>query len=248
MDVIPPFIANPQTSVAIEPGECALYHPTVSAQPFLGLDTPSGNPALDAPLARCSAALGEVVCFVGVQLVRPLARSTAGALDRLNSIDHLLEHHRVVLVGPRELRCQWDALPVDHNMPLRARFASIRRIRAGFFAPPGAGILAASSEARDQSILSASPKRSSSARCSLCHTPALCKSRSLRQQVIPLPQPISLGNISQGMPLRNTKRMPASALRSGIRGRPPLGLSGSDGRSGLITFHSSSVRIGFAIP
>jgi hypothetical protein len=143
-------------------------------------------------------------------------------------------------IGPREFRCQWDALPVDHNMALRARFASIRRIRPGFFAPPGAGTLAESSEARAQSILSASPKRSRSTRCSLCHTPAFCQSLSLRQQVMPLPQPISRGSISQGIPLRRTNRMPVSALWSGTRGRPPFGFGGSGGNRGSITSHNLS--------
>jgi hypothetical protein len=41
---------------------------------------------------------------------------------------------------------------IDHKMALRARFAAIRRIRPGRFAPPGAATLDASMAARDQSI------------------------------------------------------------------------------------------------
>ena len=84
-----------------------------------------------------------------------------------------------------------DASAVDHEMTLRARFASIGRIRSGLFAPPGAGTLAESKDALDHSILSALPKRSKSVRYSRSHTPASCHSFRRRPQVIPEPQPIS---------------------------------------------------------
>jgi hypothetical protein len=42
---------------------------------------------------------------------------------------------------------QWDTLAVDHKVELRARFAPIRQIGAGF--SPGAGTVPESSEAHD---------------------------------------------------------------------------------------------------
>jgi hypothetical protein len=65
--------------------------------------------------------------------------------------------------------------------------------------------------------------------------------------VTPLPHPISWGSISQGMPVFNTKMMPASAARSGCRGRPPFGLGGSGGSSGSMMSHSSSLTNGLLI-
>jgi hypothetical protein len=62
--------------------------------------------------------------------------------------------------------------------------------------------------------------------------PAVAQSRSRRQQVIPLPQPISWGRYSQGMPVFSTNKIPVSAARSGTRGRPPFGLGGSGGSNG----------------
>lgn len=59
---------------------------------------------------------------------------------------------------------------------------------------------------------------------------------------MPEPQPISWGNISQGMPERSTNKIPVSTrrlskgLRPGYRLRRRLGA----GRIGSITFHSSS--------
>jgi hypothetical protein len=49
-----------------------------------------------------------------------------------------------------------------------------------------------------------------------------------------LPQPISWGSISQGMPLLRTKRMPVRAARSGTGGRPPFGLRRCFGSSDAI--------------
>jgi hypothetical protein len=139
-------------------------------------------------------------------------------------------------------------LGVDHQMALRPRFAAIRRIRPGVFAPLLAAILAESNEARDQSRCSACCKRLSNVWWRRSQTPAWCQSRSRRQQVMPLPQPSSCGSISQGMPLLSTKMMPVSAARSLRRGRPPLGLGGSGGNSGATTAHSSSLTRGLLMP
>src|SRR5262249_19792033 len=69
--------------------------------------------------------------------------------------------------------------------------------------------------------------------------------RPRRQQVMPLPQPISWGSISHGMPLFKTKTMPSSAARCvTLRGRPPLGLGGSGGKSGAMISHSVSLISG----
>jgi hypothetical protein len=103
-------------------------------------------------------------------------------------------------VGSRVGHREGDAFSVDHNVALGARFALIRWILGGLWAPPGAGTLAESKDALSQSISSALPSRSNKVRCNSSHTPASCHSLSLRQQVIPEPQPISWGNISQGIP------------------------------------------------
>ena len=62
------------------------------------------------------------------------------------------------------LYCERDACRVYHEMALGTLFATIGRIRPRLFVPPGAGTLAESSEALDQSMWSVLPKRSSSTR------------------------------------------------------------------------------------
>ncbi len=56
---------------------------------------------------------------------------------------------------------------------------------------------------RDQSIWSAARKRARSTSCSSSHTPAACQSRRRRQQLIPLPQPISWGSRSHRKPVED---------------------------------------------
>jgi hypothetical protein len=175
-----------------------------------------------------------------VQLLRALPRPATRALYGLYGVHELLEDHRVVYVGPARHHRQRDAPSVRNKVALRARFSLIRWILAGFLAPLFAGMEAESKEARSQSIRSASPRRSKRTLCSLSHTPASCHSRKRRQHVTPEPQPISLGSISQGMPLFKTKMMPASAERLSTRGLPPFGLGASSGNNGSIVFHSSS--------
>jgi hypothetical protein len=97
-----------------------------------------------------------------------------------------------------------------------------------------------STMARDQSM---SPSRASqlrSAKCIRSQMPSCCQSHTRRQQVIPDPQPSSLGSICQGIPLRKTNRIPVRQARSGTRGRPPFGRGGGTGKSGSIRFHNAS--------
>jgi hypothetical protein len=174
---------------------------------------------------------------------RPASRLTY----RRNGVNAAQHHSGIVHVGSTLHDRERDACGVDHKMALRARFASIRRVRAGLCPPFGAGTVNESTDARRQSSLSASESRPSRTWCSLCQTPACCHSRSLRQQVAPDPQPISFGSQDQGSPVRRTKMMPRSTSRLATRGRPPLDLSGSGGSSGSTTAQSSSLTMGLAI-
>ena|SRR5579884_1337190 len=251
MNILAALVAHRLATEAIEPSEGALDHPAIAPEALTRLDAPTGDARGDAAGATCPTTSRVVVCFVGMQLSGTLARTSWSARlapHRVNGIERLLQHLRVMHVGARKPHAQGDASAVDHNMALRARFAAIRRIRPGRFAPFLAGTLALSRAARDQSNLSASARRCSSSWWRRSHTPARCQSRSRRQQVMPLPQPNSRGNNSQGVPVCNTNRMPASAARSLKRGRPPLGLGGSLGRSGSTTAHNSSLTRGLLMP
>ena len=163
-------------------------------------------------------------------------------------VDQVLEDAAVVNVGGGKLDGKRDAIGIRDDVPLGSGAAPVRRVRASLLAPLMDGTLALSKQARLQSMAPARPRRSSSTRWSRSQTPASCQSRNLRQQVMPEPQPISWGSISQGRSDLSTNRMPVSAARSGTRGRPPFGLGRSVGSSGSTTAHRSSERRGLAMP
>lgn len=191
---------------------------------------------------------GDVIGLIGVQFLGPAARWATWAPDRLDQLDQRLEQLAVVVVRrglPVGQRCTGA---VDQDVVLRPRLPAIGRIGAGFGPPFLARRLALSRLARLQSIRSAAPRRSSRIVWRRCQTLARFQSRNRRQQVMPLPQPISRGRYSQGSPVLSTKMIPVRAARSGTRGRPPLGLGGSCGSSGAMIVHNSSVTNCFAMP
>lgn len=251
MDVFSLFIPNSEPPVVAKPCQGPFDDPTVASQFFAGVDTLSGNSDLDPAFGEGRSASWNAVSLVSMKLHGTLSRTTSGTPNRMDSIDQLLENGRVVGIGSGETECQRRAASIDYKMALRARLSAIYRVWAGsklpFFPTPMAGIDCESTEARDQSIWSARPNRPRRTWWSRSHTPASCQSRSRRQQVIPQPQPISWGSISQGIPLLRTNKIPVSAARSGTRGRPPFGFGGSGGRSGSIASHRSSGKRGLAI-
>ena len=246
MDVGAPLVADGQATEAVEPGQCALDNPAVPAQAFAAVHPTPGDAGPDGAGAALSSAATVVISLISVKLLRPLARPPPSATDAGHRIKGRRQHDAVMAVGWAQTHPERRAPTVDHKMALRARLAAIRWVRAGLRTPLLAATEALSSEARLQSRCPASPSCSSSTRCSAAQTPASCQSRSLRQQVIP-EQPSSRGSISQGMPERRTKMMPASAARSSQRGRPPRGLGGAGGKSGSSAAHNSSVTRGFLI-
>lgn len=247
MDFRRTFITNLQPTVAIQPSVCPLDHPPMPPESLARFDAFACNPRCNPTLPERLTFFARVIGFVGMQLRGPLARPADRTLDGADSIDGFFHHLDVVNIRRRDRHCQRNAKSFDHQMALRALFAAIRRILSGFIAPFCAGTADESRAARDQSMRSASPSRSSSTRCSFFQTPASCHSLSLRQQVMPEPQPISGGRYSHGNPVASTKRMPRSTSRFGMRGRPPRRFSGSGGSNGSITAHSSSVINCFAM-
>jgi hypothetical protein len=218
------------------------------AQLPVALDAAAGDAWLDPAAAASLATAPVIVGFVAMQLVRPTPPAARLACHGRDGIEQLLERHAVVDVGRGQQDGERDAAPVGDEVALGARLAAVRGVRPDRTAPLFAGTDALSTQARLQSIRSASRSRRSSSRCSRFQTPASCQSRSRRQQVTPDPQPISMGSISHGMPERRTNTMPVSAARFGTAGRPPFGFGRSRGSSGAIIDHRSSEIRGAAMP
>lgn len=190
----------------VEPCQCPLDDPSVSAQPFAAVYASPCSAGLDGTFPAFAPAAAMVIGLVGVEL----ARTATTVAHAKHGIQSRCQHHAVVPIGRAQPHPERGAPPVDHKMALRDRFAAIRGVRAGFCTPLFAAMAALSRLARLQSRCPASDSRSSSTRWSLAQTPVVCQSRNLRQQVMP-EQPNSRGSISQGMPDRRTKMMPTKA-------------------------------------
>ena len=162
MDFSASLIADGETAELAEPSQRPFHHPPVSAQTGAALDASSSDAGLNAPLPQRATAALVVVSFVGVELARPPPAWSPGLPDERHGIDHLLQHRAVMLVGSRQPHCEGNAVGIREDVPLRACFAAIRRVRAGLSAPLFAGIEALSSAARLKSMALRRPRRSRS--------------------------------------------------------------------------------------
>ena len=248
MDVDASFVVDGETPEAIDPGGCAFDDPAIAAETFAGLDAAPGDAWRDASPPAGAAAATMIIGLVRMQLSRPAPRPAALAADRRNCIEHLLEGYAVMHVRPGQGERERDTLTVCDEVALRAGTATIGRVRPGRGTPFFAAMEELSSAARLQSMRLASCRRRSNSRCNRAQTPAACQSRRRRQQVTPEPQPISRGSISQGMPLRSTNRMPVSAARAEIGGRPPFGRGRGGGSKGSRIDQRLSESWGAGIP
>ena len=252
VDVVSLLISHTQATEALLPTNRPLDHPAVATQPHAALDPAPRDSRSDSSRTQLLPQGPVVIRLVGVQLRGALPRTPALTMhrsDRINRLKHLLA---VRHVRPREHDRERQPTAVYHLVAFRARFAVIRWVgpdSAPFLrGAPLARTLTESMLARLQSICPSRSNQLNSSWCNLRHTPARCQSRRRRQQVIPEPQPISGGSISQGMPLRKTKRMPVSAARSDRRGRPRVPVRGGEGgSSGSINSQSASSTNCFAM-
>lgn len=242
-----------ESSEAVVPGVGPLDLPAIAAKAIPGLDAFPRDPRRDASDAQELPAEVVVIALVGVDLPRLLPGPAALSLQGRNEVDRVFQQLAVGDIGAGLDHAEGNTVPGFHRYAaLRALLAPVRRVRpnrlAPFFVACGAGTLWVSTATRDQSISPAWCNLVKSKWCILRQTPRACQSRSRLQQVMPEPQPISWGSISQGMPLFRTKMMPVRHARAGTRGRPPLGRSGSRGIIRFTSFHNSSDTNSFAIP
>jgi hypothetical protein len=104
-EVGPPLVADSQAAAAQEPGERALDHPPVPAQPLARLDAAAGDPGRDAAPAEGPPQRRVVVPLVAVELGRALAGSSrfaARADDGRDRVDQGEQLGRIVGAGRRQ--------------------------------------------------------------------------------------------------------------------------------------------------
>src|SRR5579875_3225629 len=150
-----PLIAHRQATVAAQPRQGTLDHPTMPSQPLLRLDALAGHAREDAALATGQPTEGVIVGFVSMQFAGAPTWAPSLAAHRRNRIQGGGQLGAIVDIGCCQADGERNACTVDDHMAFAARLAAIGGIGAGRFAPLLAATLAESNEARDQSSLSA---------------------------------------------------------------------------------------------
>jgi hypothetical protein len=118
VDVVAAFVADAQAAVLVQPGDRALDHPTLLAEPGTVLSLAPGDPGLDAATAQLALALAGVVGAVAVELAWSAARAPASAAhrrDRVHQRDHLRD---VVTVAAGQRDREWRAAATSDQVVL----------------------------------------------------------------------------------------------------------------------------------
>lgn len=223
MNIGSSFKAGSKSAELVEPSQGSLDDPTRLAEAASVRCIAMRQDRLDSSNPQLVFMIFRSISSVSLHSVWPLAWPSWFSGDRRNGVDQRQEFGDVMSIRRSDRRREWNSLRIGNHVMLAPWFAAIGRVWADFWPPRTARTEALSTTARDQSIWSAAWSHDRRTWWSVCQTPASCQSRSRRQQVIPLPQPISRGSISQGMPLRRTKRIPVSAARLSRGGLPPNG-------------------------
>src|SRR3990172_10255954 len=201
------FVANAQSAELMKPCDAALDHPARLAQAAAVRRAALGEFGADAAIMQGIAMRLRIVTTITLHACGLVQRSAGFPRQMRDCLDQGHQLRDVVAVGLGQDGAQRNALRVDAEMVLAARLAAIGWVRSSFFPPCTARTEELSTTTRDRSILSAPRSFDNSTRCSRSHTPAFCHARSPRQQLMPEPQPISWGNISQGMPDCSTNKI-----------------------------------------
>lgn len=239
------LIADLEASILAEPGQRAFDHkasPTEAAS--VNLAAYLGNQRPDPTITNAFEYVRNAVGAIALEDFRTEARTARGSLNQWDRIEQIQGGHFVADVCGCRDDDERDPRRLSDQMAFAASFGSIRWVGPCVDPPKTARTEALSMMARDQSICPSFARWLSSRRCSSGQTPNTVHSSSRRQHVGPLPQPNCAGSASQGMPVFNTNTMPARQLRSGTRGRPPLGLGNFFGRRSETSSQSSSVTNG----
>lgn len=238
------FVAYFESTMMTQPDECSFDDVSKYAQATAVLRrvSQSLHLRLDAARSRSFQIGGRTVSMIALKNLRARTRAAMRAGARRNLVQQSHGRDRVVNVGGRNFDCQRQARRIYNEVAFAAILPSISGVGSSVVPPKTARTDWLSMTARERSIWSSLPNARSRCRWTSDHTPIFVQSRSRRQQLTPLPQPNSAGSMFQAAPVRRMYRMPTSAERLGMLGRPPFGLGGSTGSRGSIAFHSSSGR------
>lgn len=247
MDACQSFVADTQPAELVQPCNAALHDLARLAQTAAVCHAMLGQIAGDAPHFEFVTMRLGVVATVALDTARLSLGPSRLAGNRWDRIDQRQQ-------PGMSLRLAWGRITLSGRPPastrrrclllaLRDRLGSVRFSPRARRVPMNCPRPHATDPACRRYATATAGTWWSRAQARAC-----CHSRNRRQYVMPEPQPISCGSISQGMPVCRTNRMPVKARRSSSRLRPGYreqrGLTGS---SASIKAHTSSSTSGSAI-
>jgi hypothetical protein len=248
VDVGPALKTDSEPTKLMQPCDRSLDYPAGHTQTTAVWGTTRSDLSADALVGQGLAMGVGIVGSIGLYHSRFVFRAADFTRDRGNLFDQGHELGDVVVIGGGENCGQRNTLRVREEVVFAARTTAIGWVRSSFFPAPTARMEELSATALEKSICSAARNRASSTRCSRFQTPRRCQCLSRRQHVIPEPQPISLGSISQGIPDLKTNKMPVSTRRSSRARRPVYRLRlRLLGNNGSMCVHNSSSINGLGI-
>jgi len=247
VDVHPTLITDAQPTELVQPTQSPFHDPAIPPQPTAMFGMATSNVRCRAHVLKGRSMRLGIIRAIRIQFFKTIPWRANFTLDRGDIIDQGQQFGDIMLVGRGGVADDGNAISVRQQMMFRAGFSTVYRAGTRFFAPPTARIVALSTAQRPKSIWSAFRRWANRIWWILRHTPAACQSRKRRQQVMPEPQPISWGSISQGMPEMRTNRMPVKQARADKGLRPGwVFRRGLTGMCGSMRLHNSSEISGLA--
>ena len=135
MDLGAAVVADEQSFELVQPGEGALEHPPVAAEPGAVLGFASCDLRSDPAASQLAAVAVEVLAAVGAQPLGPASWSTDLAAHRRHTLEERDQLGDVVTVAARERPGERDPRRIDEEVVLRPVSGSINRARARRGAP-----------------------------------------------------------------------------------------------------------------
>ena len=242
------FITNSKPPILVQPRNSSLNDPAIYPQTASVFGSTFGKQGNNLSCTKLTAMWLAIISPVCHRTFRPLHRSTNFTRYRRNTINKRQQLRNIMSISSGQFYRQRKSIRVSYQMMFRALFAAIRGVWAGFRPPKTARTEDESTIAREKSIWSASRSLLSKSWWIVSHIPTFCQSRNLLQQVIPQPQPNSLGRSSHPMPVLSTNIIPVKASLSETGFRPGYrNLLFLFGIVGSMISHNLSSSIGFAM-
>ena len=120
VDVVATLVADAQAAVLVEPGNRALDHPTLFAEPGAVRALRPRDLGLDAAATELAAALARVVGAVAEELLRAAAGTATPAAHGWDRVDKRDQLSDVVAVAAGQRDGERTAAPAGDQVVLRA--------------------------------------------------------------------------------------------------------------------------------